>query len=152
MGEGKPMKNNDNEMSREEEVQVYISHLCLHNYHPIFSKFEMNTVKIILHYSSIVYLKKGQTLYAPGFNDQFIYIILFGKCKLYSSETRRQIGQVVNIGWTVGEEILFKSSPSKQDRDDSEITQKKGDKVMRKDICKASIEACVLAIEKKNLM
>jgi hypothetical protein len=56
---GKHIKNNDDELAGEEEVQVYISHLCLHNYHPIFSKFEVNTVKIILHYSSIVYLKKG---------------------------------------------------------------------------------------------
>lgn len=38
----------------EEDSQVYVSHLCLHNYHPIFCKFEIETVKVILHYSSIV--------------------------------------------------------------------------------------------------
>ena len=42
-----------------EEVQVYVSHVCLHNFHPIFSKMEMNTVKTILSYGSIVYLRKG---------------------------------------------------------------------------------------------
>jgi hypothetical protein len=46
-----------------EEVQVYVSHLCLHNYHPIFCKFNLNVVKTILNYSQIIYLKKSQTLY-----------------------------------------------------------------------------------------
>jgi hypothetical protein len=31
-----------------EENQVYVSHLCLHNFHPIFCKFNLSTVKIIL--------------------------------------------------------------------------------------------------------
>ena len=42
-----------------EESQVYVSHLCLHNFHPIFCKFDLETIKILLHYSSIVYLNKG---------------------------------------------------------------------------------------------
>ena len=42
-----------------DDVQVYVSHLCLHNFHPIFCKFNLETVKIILHYSSIVYLNKS---------------------------------------------------------------------------------------------
>ena len=45
------------------EVQVYVSHLCLHNYHPIFCKFNLDVVKSILDNSSIIYLKQGQTLY-----------------------------------------------------------------------------------------
>ena len=53
----------------DEEVQVYVSHICLHDYHPIFCKMNMETVKIVLQYSSIIYLNKGQTLFAPGFND-----------------------------------------------------------------------------------
>ena len=128
----------------EEQVQVYVSHICLHNYHPIFCKFDMNTVKIILHFSSIVYLNKSQLLYAPGFNDQFIYIVLFGKYKLYNSETRQQRGQTVNIGWTIGEEILFKATTE----DEAQQTQSK---VGRKEICKAASDGCVLGIEKKNL-
>ena len=52
-------KYEDGENGGGEEVQVYVSHLCLHNFHPIFCKFELETVKIILHYSSIVYLNKG---------------------------------------------------------------------------------------------
>lgn len=41
-----PDENNDSR--KEEEVQVYISHVCLHNFHPIFSKFNIETVKIFL--------------------------------------------------------------------------------------------------------
>jgi hypothetical protein len=47
---------NSNKDGKDDEVQVYVSHLCLHNFHPIFCKFDLETVKIILHYSSIVYL------------------------------------------------------------------------------------------------
>jgi len=28
-----------------DDVQVYVSHLCLHNFHPIFCKFQLETVK-----------------------------------------------------------------------------------------------------------
>lgn len=76
----------------DEEVQVYVSHICLHDYHPIFCKMNMETVKIVLQFSSIIYLNKGQTLFAPGFNDQFFYIILFGKCKLNNHNTGQQFG------------------------------------------------------------
>lgn len=34
-----------------EEVQVYVSHLCLQNYHPIFCKFQLEAVKTFLSYS-----------------------------------------------------------------------------------------------------
>jgi CRP-like cAMP-binding protein len=95
-------------------------------------------VKIILHYSSIVYLNKGQTLYADGFNDQFIYIILFGRIKILDGQTHAKKGQTLNIGWTVGEEILFKP-------------ENEHGRIQRTDICRASTEACVLGIVKKNL-
>ena len=72
---------------KDEDVQVYVSHLCLHNFHPIFCKSALETVKIVLHNSSIVYLNKGQTLYAEGFNGQFIYIILFGRIKILDGQT-----------------------------------------------------------------
>ena len=35
---------------QHEEVQTYVSHATLHGYHPIFSKFTMETVKAILHF------------------------------------------------------------------------------------------------------
>ena len=51
--------SNTSDKKLVEESQVYVSHLCLHNFHPIFCKFDLETIKIILHYSSIVYLNKG---------------------------------------------------------------------------------------------
>ena len=51
-----------------EEVQVYVSHLCLQNYHPIFCKFDLDAVKTFLSFSQIVYLNKGQILYDQGQN------------------------------------------------------------------------------------
>ena len=92
-----------------EEVQVYVSHLCLHNYHPIFCKFNLDVVKSILDHSSIIYLKQGQTLYQQGFNEKFLYVVLFGKLQIMDPKTEGPIGQPLNIGWTAGEEILFRS-------------------------------------------
>lgn len=58
------------QMAMSEEVQVYVSHLCLQNYHPIFCKFDLDAVKTFLSFSQIVYLNKGQVLYDEGYNTQ----------------------------------------------------------------------------------
>ena len=91
------------------EVQVYVSHLCLHQFHPIFSKFNLEVVKTILNLSQIVYLKPDEVLYQPGYNDRYLYVVLFGKLRLSQVENDQPIGMVLNLGWTAGEEILFKS-------------------------------------------
>jgi hypothetical protein len=69
----------------KEETHVYVSHLCLHNFHPIFCKFALSTVKLILHLGSIIFLTKRQILYTPGVNDNKVYIILFGKLRMADS-------------------------------------------------------------------
>ena len=51
-------EDGNEKLDAEEEVQVYVSHVCLHNFHPIFSKLNVETVKIFLQYSIIVYLNK----------------------------------------------------------------------------------------------
>jgi hypothetical protein len=38
-----------------------------------------------------------------------MYVILFGKLRLTDLQGK-QVGQILNIGWTTGEEILFKQS------------------------------------------
>lgn len=45
---------------------IYISHLILHQKHPIFIKCEIDTIKKLLVVSSIVYLNKDQMLYKFG--------------------------------------------------------------------------------------
>lgn len=121
-----------------EEVQVYVSHLCLHNYHPIFCKFNLDVVKTILNFSQIIYLNKGQVLYEQGYNDRYLYVILFGKLRLSQHETDQPIGSPLNIGWTVGEEILFKSD-------------RKANGGNRTERCRSLCESCVLGIEKRSL-
>jgi len=65
-------------------IRKHFSPVPIHILHafPIFCKLTLETVKIILHYSSIVYLNKAQTLFADGYNDHYIYVVLFGRLKL----------------------------------------------------------------------
>ena len=84
-------------------------------------------------------------MYAPGFNDHIFYIILFGRCQLSrpvdgALDAPQKIGAPLNIGWTVGEEILFKPSKTADGR------------AVRKEVCHAAKDSCVLSIEKKNLI
>ena len=58
---------------------IYISHIVMHDKHPILKKIELETLKSLLGDSSVVYLNVGQYLYKAGQNDQLVYIILFGK-------------------------------------------------------------------------
>ena len=67
-----------------------------------------------------------------------MYVILFGKLQLVEQDSKKQVGQALNIGWTVGEEILFKS-----DRIENVGT--------RQENCNALCESCVLGIEKRSL-
>lgn len=95
---------------------IYISHLVLHEKHPIFCKLQMQTLKRLLMSSSIIQLTKGQTLYKVGQTDLNIYFALFGCVDLViknnsdaileQSQYSRSIGQV-KLGSTIGEEILF---------------------------------------------
>lgn len=92
---------------KDDSRQVYVSHLCLHNFHPIFSKMHLETVKLILSFSSIVYLNKKQILYSSNKNNSHFYIILFGKLRVIDNPSHQKLGRILNLGWTVGEENLF---------------------------------------------
>ena len=61
---------------------IYISHVVLHEKHPIFCKLDVVTLKTMLADSSVIYLSPGQTLYKFGVQDPFVYIVLFGKLSL----------------------------------------------------------------------
>ena len=45
---------------------IYISHVVLHNKHPIFSRMDIETLKLFLADSSVIYLNQGQVLYKRG--------------------------------------------------------------------------------------
>jgi len=61
---------------------IYISHVVLHEKHPLLKKIQVETLKQLLLESSVIYLSVGQTLYKYGAQDSFVYIILFGKLLL----------------------------------------------------------------------
>ena len=50
--------------------------------HPLLRKIEIETLKTLLLESSVIYLSVNQTLYRYGSQDNFIYVILFGKLLL----------------------------------------------------------------------
>lgn len=68
---------------------IYISHVVLHEKHPILKKVEVETLKMLLLESSVIYLSVGQTLYRYGAVDSFVYIILFGKLSLQAPDPSR---------------------------------------------------------------
>ena len=57
----------------------------------------------------------------------------------YGNKVPAKKGNTLNIGWTIGEEILFKP-------------ENEHGKVTRTDLCRAISDACVLGIEKRNLL
>jgi CRP-like cAMP-binding protein len=131
--------------------------VVLHAKHPIFAKLDIDTLKNILSESSIIYLNKDQVLYRNGSQDNFVYFVLFGKLALLlptsttpgatpfsldasidtpgPSEGGSQItlGRV-NIGWTIGEEVLFDKNLQ-----------------IRQEICAATVDSCLLGILKSKL-
>ena len=126
--------------------------MCLHNFHPIFSKFNLEVVKTVLNLSQIVYLKPNEVLYEPGYNDRYLYVVLFGKLRLSEQATDKPMGMVLNLGWTAGEEILFKSDLAQ--RKNSKAGEAAGAAAktgLRNERCRSLDESCVLGIEKRNL-
>ena len=139
---------------------IYISHVTLHEKHPLLRKIEIDTLKTLLLESSVIYLSVNQTLYRYGSQDNFVYIILFGKLLLQvpdrrqsnrapgtsngnetegdnmtqlSQQTQHLIGRV-NIGWTLGEEILFDRNLQ-----------------IRQEMAVAETESCLIGINKAQL-
>lgn len=91
-----------------------------------------------------MYLNKGQVLFDQEYNTNQLYIILFGKLRL-SDFDGQQIGQTLNIGWTAGEEILFKQLKKDEVGNEKRIVAK------RQDRCVSTTDSCVLGFEKKAL-
>jgi len=120
----------------------------LHEKHPIFKKNDVETLKKILTESSVVYLNRDQILYKQGTRDNFVYFVLFGRLNLQVADHTLPIGKDggeslsttstsignVNIGWTVGEEILFDRNLQ-----------------IRPETCYADTESCLLGLNKGKL-
>lgn len=63
---------------------LYLSYLCLKQNHPIFSKFPLEAVKIVLENAEMTEVAPKQELYngVTGLNDNYFFIVLFGKLRL----------------------------------------------------------------------
>jgi hypothetical protein len=48
---------------------IYISHVVLHEKHPLLRKVKIETLKLLLQDSTVIYLSVGQSLYKQGAND-----------------------------------------------------------------------------------
>lgn len=83
-------------------------------------------------------------LYDENYNTNQLYVILFGKLKL-TDQNSVQIGQTLNIGWTAGEEILFKQVRKDDKGGEKRIVHKRTDR------CTSTTDSCVLGFEKKAL-
>jgi len=97
------------------QCSIYISHVVLHEHHPVFSKLHIDTVKQLLTESRIISLTEGQVLYTFMQQDANVYFVLFGRVSLYaiSDEADPQnpdknilLGKAT-LGWCVGEEVLY---------------------------------------------
>jgi len=76
--------------------------VTLHEKHPLLKKIEIDTLKQLLLESSVIYLSVNQTLYRYGSQDNFVYIILFGKLLLQVPDRRQSNRQSAN-GSNAGE-------------------------------------------------
>jgi CRP-like cAMP-binding protein len=120
-----------------------------------------------------VYLKKGQVLFSSGQTDNVLYFILFGKLRLFTRPERLEqsylqssqefhnqqrdlapFGDEMNIGWTVGEEILFEGSKAPQTAQNVRRMQlaMQGSKEPRTNSCKSVVDSCVLGLFVSNLL
>jgi len=72
-------------------------------------------------------------LYKSGATDNFVYFILFGRLVLHFEEDEQELGRV-NIGWTIGEEVLFDRNMQ-----------------LRNETCYSETESCLLGVNKNKL-
>jgi hypothetical protein len=79
----------------------------LHAKHPLLKKLKVDTLKHILVDSAVIYLSPNQVIYRSGAHDPLVYLVLFGKVSLRTRNDTQLGGKSLNIGWTLGEEILF---------------------------------------------
>lgn len=58
-------------------------------------------------------MRNQETLFPDNRNIEYVYIVLFGKLKLIDNQTSTQVGRVINLGWTIGEESLLTGSKAR---------------------------------------
>jgi hypothetical protein len=98
--------------------------------HPIFHLLTINAFKYLFDNGTLLRPKPGQMIYKEYSQAKSnIYIVVYGSIRLKTSKVGK-FGDVLGLGWTIGEEILY------TDSDD--------EKILRYENCVAIDQACIL--------
>jgi len=106
--------------------------------HPILHLITINAFKYLFENGKLLRPKAGQQIYQeyqPA--KAHFYIVMYGQIEFKNSKVGK-FGDVMGLGWTIGEEILY------SDDDDKEI--------MRLENCVAINQACILQITVDDLV
>ena len=82
--------------------------------HPIFHLLTINAFKYLFENGTLFKVKPGQCIYKeyqPA--KAHIYFVLYGQMDFRNSKVGK-FGEIIGLGWTVGEEILYGEEDDKE--------------------------------------
>lgn len=82
--------------------------------HPIFSLITISAFKYLVENGYFFKLKEGQTVYREKqIARANVYFVLYGQFNFTSQflklKENNEFGEIIGLGWTIGEEILYGS-------------------------------------------
>lgn len=75
--------------------------------HPIFHLLTINAFKYLFENGQLLKVKPGQCVYRqyqPA--KAHLYFVIYGQLE-FSSQRAGSFGDIISLGWTIGEEILY---------------------------------------------
>ena len=109
--------------------------------HPIFHLLTIAAFKYLFENGLIYMLKPEQTLYRQGSTAKAnIYFVLYGQMQ-FRHLVYGNFGEVIGLGWTVGEEILY----GEDDNDN-------GKEILRLENCQSIGHSCLLQVSVDDLV
>ena len=112
--------------------------------HPIFSLITISAFKYLIENGFLFKLKEGQTVYREKqIARANVYFVLYGQFNFTSQVLKQkednQFGEIIGLGWTIGEEILY----------GSRVDQKS---LQRHENCVSLNDSCLLQISIDDLI
>ena len=100
--------------------------------HPIFHLLTINAFKYIFENGTILKARQGQCVYKEHQPAKaHLYFVLYGQFE-YRSNKAGKFGEILGLGWTIGEEILYSEDDSKE--------------IFRNENCVSINQSCLLQI------
>jgi len=81
--------------------------------HPIFHLLTINAFKYLFENGTLLKVKNGQSVYKeyqPA--KAHVYFVIYGQLEFKHSKVGR-FGEILGLGWTIGEEILYSEDDEK---------------------------------------